>query len=139
MTVLRERQVWKKVKEQPKNRLHVEKMNKLSPEQAANVRIALKVLKIRYGTLQKLAELMHVTLGSLTRVLAAEPNAGLALRIAQVAGVPVDDILTGAFPKPGSCPMCGGRNKNYKTTEAGSSFLNRRPQLPRSDYAGTSS
>ena len=95
--MLSERQVWKKVKEQPKNRLHVEKINKLFPEQVANVRIALKVLKIRYGSLQKLAELMHVTLGSLTRVLAAEPNAGLALRIAQVAGVPVDDILAGSI------------------------------------------
>ena len=107
MAILRERQVWKKPKQQTKPRPHFEKMNTLSPEQAANVRVALKVLKIRHGTLVKVAELMRVTFGSLTRTLSVEPNAGLAMRVAQVAGVTVDDVLSGNFPAEGSCPYCG--------------------------------
>ena len=28
-------------------------------------------------------------------------------REARLADVPIDDVLSGNFPKPGSCPMCG--------------------------------
>jgi hypothetical protein len=34
-------------------------------------------------------------------------NASLAFRVAKVAGVPVDDVLTGKYPSPGTCPRCG--------------------------------
>ena len=31
----------------------------------------------------------------------------VAFRVARFAGVGVDDVLTGAFPPPGTCPHCG--------------------------------
>jgi hypothetical protein len=33
----------------------------------------------------------------------------LVLRIAKFVKVGVDDLLTGTFPAPGACPMCGHR------------------------------
>jgi len=35
------------------------------------------------------------------------PNAGLAVAVAKFLGAPVEDILTGAWPRSGTCPMCG--------------------------------
>ncbi len=31
----------------------------------------------------------------------------VVIRIAKFAGVGVDDVLTGRFPAPGTCPHCG--------------------------------
>ena len=35
------------------------------------------------------------------------PGAALALYAARLLSVPVEDVLNGAFPKPGACPLCG--------------------------------
>ena len=35
------------------------------------------------------------------------PGAGLALRAAKLAGVPLEDVITGRFPVEGACPACG--------------------------------
>src|SRR5258705_11313326 len=34
-------------------------------------------------------------------------SARTVVRVAKIAGVPVSDILTGAWPEPRVCPMCG--------------------------------
>jgi hypothetical protein len=31
----------------------------------------------------------------------------MALRVARLAGVPIDDVLAGKFPPAGTCPYCG--------------------------------
>jgi hypothetical protein len=38
-------------------------------------------------------------------ILPASPT--MAFRVARLAGVGVDDILTGKYPPPGTCPLCG--------------------------------
>jgi hypothetical protein len=33
----------------------------------------------------------------------------MAVRVARLAGVGVDDVLSGRYPAAGTCPMCGHR------------------------------
>lgn len=82
--------------------------DRLSPEEAANVRRALLFLRTRHGGGPKLAEAMGVGLFALQRAYwpKGKPGAGLALRAAKLAGVPVEAILSGAWPG-GACPHCG--------------------------------
>jgi transcriptional regulator with XRE-family HTH domain len=37
----------------------------------------------------------------------AAPTAGMAIKVARLAKVSVDDVLTGEFAKPRVCPTCG--------------------------------
>lgn len=106
MTILRERQVRKRevVKRAQ------ERLDWLTPEQAARVRAALRVLRIRLGGGQPLAKALGVRLQTVERLCSAKgkpPGAGAAIRAAALAGVPVEDVLSGAWPKAGSCPLCG--------------------------------
>jgi hypothetical protein len=105
MGILRERKVWKK----PTEARGTRRLDRLSPEQVANVRAAMKVLAIRFGSVAGVARAMGTTRRTLEHMLgrAGKPSAGLAVHAARLAGVPVEDVLTGAFPKPGACPMCG--------------------------------
>lgn len=107
MSILRERQVWKRAAELPKRQ--TARMNELTREEQANVRHALAVLRVRHGSFKEVAAVMGVNRNHLTEMANGneKPGAGLAIRVARVAGVPVDDVLSGAFPRPGSCPMCG--------------------------------
>jgi hypothetical protein len=101
----KERIIWKRELKPRKFEL----LNRLMPEQEENVRIALAVLRVRHGSLWAVARIMRVNPDAVVRASKknGRPAAGLALRVAQVAGVPVDDVLQGRFPCPGSCPMCG--------------------------------
>lgn len=37
----------------------------------------------------------------------AAVSASMALRVARLAGIPVDDLLAGRFAPEGTCPRCG--------------------------------
>jgi len=37
----------------------------------------------------------------------SRPSIGLAVRAAQIAGVPVESILSGCWPNDNTCPRCG--------------------------------
>lgn len=47
-------------------------------------------------------------LGKLNRTCGprGRPSAGLAVRAARLAKVPIDDVIDGRFPKAGCCPYC---------------------------------
>ena len=84
----------------------------LTAEEQAGVRQAVRALRKRYRSWQKLAQALGLglPLKSLERGLQGKDrplSPGLAIRAARLAGVPVDDVLKGLFPKPGQCPMCG--------------------------------
>jgi len=104
MAVLTERRVWKR---EPKR--VTTRVNSLEREQQENVRRALRTLYFRYGTWKDLARAMGVGKNQLKLVMGerAAPSAGLALRAAKVAGVPVEDVLTGKLAEPERCPTCG--------------------------------
>jgi hypothetical protein len=82
----------------------------LTAKEQTNVRTALKFLRLRCGGWEPLAKVLHFhpkALAASVRGKTASPT--LAYRIARFAKVTVDDVLTGRFPEPGTCPHCGHR------------------------------
>ncbi len=80
----------------------------LTAQEQRNVRAALRFLRVREGGLDRLAKLIRGKKDTLVRMGGRRPpSAGLAVRLARLAGVPVDDVLCGRFPPPNSCPHCG--------------------------------
>ena len=105
MTVLRERQSWVKVK-RPSD---FEPLDRLTSEQERHVRAAMAVLRIRFGSFAKVAKAMKVQRKTVERHASGRgrPTPGMAIRVASLVGVTVDEVLTGKFPLEGSCPYCG--------------------------------
>jgi hypothetical protein len=75
----------------------------LSSAEQAHVRAAIAFLRARCGGMKPLAKALRFARGTLR--MPAGPV--LAFRVAKLAGVPVDDVLTGKYPPPGVCPHCG--------------------------------
>jgi hypothetical protein len=71
----------------------------------AHVKAALAFLRDRHGGWRALVDAMGIRVA--TVLYAAREgkgvSAGVALRTARAA----EDVLSGAFPKPGTCPHCG--------------------------------
>jgi hypothetical protein len=101
MAVLRERIAWSRPKK-PRG-------PDLSSDELEHAKVALAFMLKRFGTWRAVADAMG--LKKATVMLAASKRgrvtAGVALRAARAAGVSVEDLLSGAFPKPGVCPHCG--------------------------------
>jgi hypothetical protein len=101
MPILRERVGWRRPKA-----VHGPD---LTQAEQGNARAALRVLKRRAGSWPELATLVGLRVG--TAQSALKPNgsvsAGVALRIARAAGVPLETVLSGAWPAPNACPHCG--------------------------------
>ena len=105
MTILKEASAWKKTRP----RTQIVRLDRLDAEEQENVRIALRALRVRHGTLPVVAKAMGIPVKTLQRIYAGKRRVqpGAAIAVARLAKVPVDDVLTGAFPKAGSCPVCG--------------------------------
>lgn len=83
-------------------------MSDLTTKEQANVRIALRFLRTRCGTWAALAQALGSSLGTVVHAGTKQcVSASLAVRVARLAGVPVDDVLTGRYPPEGICPHCG--------------------------------
>src|SRR5580704_17771311 len=102
MPVLRERVAW--------SRPRARRGPDLSPEEADRVRVALAFLAKRFGTWKAMTDAMDLKLDTVRHAVKKRGGvtAGVALRAARAAGVPLEDILAGRWPKPGACPHCGG-------------------------------
>jgi hypothetical protein len=104
MTVLATRTTWRKPQQ-----LAPAQTPDLTVEEVANVKRALRVLRQRIGGNAPLATALGVN--PITLMLATnrkrKPSVGMALRAARLAGVPLEDVLSGAWPKAGACPHCG--------------------------------
>ena len=81
----------------------------LSTAEQTNIRTALRFVHARCGTWDQTAKLLRFKGTTLSAIAGGHKGvtATMALRIARVAKVGVDDVLTGRFPAPGSCPHCG--------------------------------
>lgn len=81
----------------------------LTDREQTHVRTALKFLRTRTGTWGVTAKALRFNPTSLVSVATGHraPSPTLAVRIAKLAKVGVDDVLTGRFPAPGTCPHCG--------------------------------
>ena len=104
--ILTERVTWKKPRRPNSTRSSFD----LTIEEQANVRAALHVLRVRFGGWGPLAVAMQARERTIRSVGAKQVlSAGIALRAARIAGVPMEDVLSGRWPKKGTCPHCGHR------------------------------
>jgi hypothetical protein len=81
----------------------------LSVDEQEHVRNAIHFLRLKLGTWKSLARLLHFEEITLTQSAdgSRSVTASMAFRIARVANIKVDELITGHFPVPGTCPRCG--------------------------------
>ena len=75
----------------------------LTTAEQAHVRAAARFLRSRMGGWKNAAKALRVSPSTVRQ--GASPT--LALRIARLVGVGVDDVLGGKYPPAGVCPHCG--------------------------------
>lgn len=105
MAVLAERKVWRREREAKSTA----RLNRLASNEEENVLAALRLLRARRGSWALVARAMGVTKRQLSAYRNGElrPSAGLAVRVARIASVSVDDVLSGEFATPQRCAACG--------------------------------
>lgn|GEM_PF-6223061 len=81
----------------------------LTAAEQANVLIALRHLRVKCGGWKPLADGLGFSRHTLRHVRMAEKAVSptMAVRVARLAGVGVDDVLRGIYPPIGTCPHCG--------------------------------
>lgn len=104
MAILKEKQVWRTPRKPRFTRLS----SRLTPEETARVLALLRELQELYGGFRELARQTGLSRETLARMArTGRPTAGMAVCLSQIAGMSVDELLTGAWPAEGNCPMCG--------------------------------
>ena len=105
MGILYERKSWRKARPPTETR----RSSDLTPEEQANAKAALRFLAKRHGSVRKLAETMGANVRTVRYALErnGHVSAGVALRAARAAAVPLEDVLAGRWPLKGACPHCG--------------------------------
>jgi hypothetical protein len=103
MAILTERQGWSRKRKRARASLD------LSAAEQANVKAALRALRKHLGGWAPVASALACTHKTVEHSVGAQgrPSGAMAIRVARAAGVTVEDVLTGAFPKHGACPRCG--------------------------------
>jgi hypothetical protein len=80
----------------------------LTKEEEKRVRAALQFMRVRLGGWEPLSKVLGFKQESLSHIANDRTvTASLAFRLARLVKVPVDDLLAGRFPAPGTCPNCG--------------------------------
>jgi transcriptional regulator with XRE-family HTH domain len=84
-------------------------VNDLTQEEQDRVRVAIRFLRIRFGKAMLLANALGFKASTVRRVLEGRDMVSptMVLRVARLAGVPFDDVVTGRYPVKGMCPHCG--------------------------------
>lgn len=83
--------------------------NDLTLVEQNHVRAALRHLHRRAGSWEPVAAALHTKRPNIFKALSGRcgVTASLAVRVARLAGVMIDDLLVGRFLPPGACPNCG--------------------------------
>lgn len=83
----------------------------LSAKEQTNVRTALRFLRMRCGGWVAVGRALGCNDTSLSCMVSGRKTvtASLAFRVARLAKVTVDDVVSGRFPAEGTCPYCGHR------------------------------
>lgn len=83
-------------------------MSDLTAEEQQHVRTALRFLFQRCGGWQPLAKALGFGPTRAKQVAYGRPvSPAMAFRVARLACVSVDDVLSGRYPDPKACPHCG--------------------------------
>lgn len=108
MTILTERARWKRAPS--RERRIRDEQRRLTKEEQANVRRALRILRRRHGSVAALAKAMGMTPEALTkaRVPSRPQSARLALVTARLAGTTFDGIISGTWSPLVVCRACRG-------------------------------
>jgi DNA-binding XRE family transcriptional regulator len=104
MTVLLARKVWRR-----EALAMPARVPDLTEEERANVGRALRFLRVRAGGWAPLAKALGVSRENAVRAASpkGKPSPRIALRLAKLARVPLEDVLSGAWPPEGACAHCG--------------------------------
>ncbi|HEX4335472.1 MAG TPA: hypothetical protein VH062_06130 [Polyangiaceae bacterium] len=86
-------------------------MSDLTTGEQKNVRAALVFLRARTGGWKPLAKALRVHPLTLSK-RGIPISASLAVRVARLAAIGIDDVLGGKYPPAGSCPHCGHRKED---------------------------
>jgi hypothetical protein len=80
----------------------------LTVEEQKHVRMALRHLHARLGEWAHVAKVLHFARGTITDMNCghAPVTASMAFRVARFLGAPIDELLTGKFTPPSTCPYC---------------------------------
>lgn len=81
----------------------------LTSQEQAHVRTALRFLRTRCGTWTALGRALGFGDSTMSNIMSGLRNVSptLAFRVSRFAKTSIDDVLTGRFPAPGTCPYCG--------------------------------
>ena len=80
----------------------------LTATEQTNVRAALRFLRARCGTWGAVSKALRFGESTVANVIGGKAvTPAMAFRVARLVKVPVDDVLAGRFPAPGTCPHCG--------------------------------
>jgi hypothetical protein len=108
MAILTSKQVWRRNPEPEGKQLG----NRITPTERDHVRAALEYLRGRYVTTDECCAALGITRDSLQKARSRHRllTYRVACLVARAAGVPVEKILSGAWPGD-RCPHCGGTGK----------------------------
>ena len=83
-------------------------MSDLTLTEQKHVRTAMRYLRRKMGTRAALADALSATYRTIQHVTdgTRSVSASMALRVARLAEVSMDDLLAGRYV-PGACPRCG--------------------------------
>lgn len=81
----------------------------LTLQEQENVRNAIIRMRLQFGGLKMLAQVLHFDHTTMIHVCKERRavTASMAFRLARLIGVKIDDLLAGKWPEPGTCPRCG--------------------------------
>lgn len=80
----------------------------LTESEQENGRCALRFLRFRAGGWKAMAIGLGFKKKTLTNVSEGDGvSVNMVFRIARMAGVSVEDVISGKFPPRGTCPHCG--------------------------------
>ncbi len=84
-------------------------MSRLDVKEQEGVRLALRALWLRAGGWAPVAGALCYTLDAVEKVMNGRRGVSLRLayRVAEVAGLPIEDGVAGRFKPSGRCPLCG--------------------------------
>lgn len=84
-------------------------MSDLSDKEQKHVRTALRFLRLRVGRWEPLAKALHFADATVEKVVNGRRpvTPQMALRVARMADVSVDDLIAGRWLSPRTCPHCG--------------------------------
>ena len=85
----------------------------LDATEQAHVKRSLRVLQTTLGSWEAIALKLGCNADTIQKAAgkgvgrAYRPSVGLAVRVAQLAGMPVEALISGAWFKEQACPLCG--------------------------------